>query len=217
MASQAAAAAVKIMPLGASIVTTCWRATLWKQLKDAGMTNIDFVGTQKATTCAFPYDGEHEGRPGSLAIEYVQKNWLPGILSATKPDVVLVHLGTNDVIQRKNTPDIIAAYAVMIDQMRASNPRMHVLFSTLIPMEANMFGGAVTRIIELNEAIKKWAPGKSLPTSPIVVVDNFEGFDVATDTTDGEHPNAKGEAKMAAKFYTPLVQAIQQVNGRRLR
>jgi hypothetical protein len=108
----------------------CWRANLWKNLTDNGIKNIDFVGSQAATSCGFPYDGEHEGHPGALATEYVEKNQLPGWLkSAGNPDVLLMHLGTNDVIQRKSTNDIIAAYSTLVDQMRASNPNMKIVVS----------------------------------------------------------------------------------------
>src|SRR5262245_1105259 len=43
----AAAAAVRIMPLGDSITggPGCWRALLWDRLQRNGFTDIDFVGT----------------------------------------------------------------------------------------------------------------------------------------------------------------------------
>jgi lysophospholipase L1-like esterase len=85
--------------------------------------------------------------------------------------------------------------------------------STLLPIEPSKFGQYATQgIIDLNNAIKAWAPTKSTSQSPIVIVDNFTGFNSSTDTVDGEHPNDKGDQKMADKFYQPLVNAIRSVS-----
>lgn len=97
--ARAATPAVRIMPLGDSITGSpgCWRALLWNNLQNAGYTNIHFVGTQPPQGCGIPYDGANEGHGGALATNIVSLNELPGWLSATNPDIVLMHLGTNDV------------------------------------------------------------------------------------------------------------------------
>src|ERR1041384_2601490 len=94
-----AATPTRIMALGDSITGSpgCWRALLWQHLRDTGYTDIDFVGTLPAPGCGFAYDGENEGHGGYLATDIANQNQLPGWLSATRPDVVLMHLGTNDV------------------------------------------------------------------------------------------------------------------------
>ncbi|HEX9538845.1 MAG TPA: hypothetical protein VGA04_11820, partial [Streptosporangiaceae bacterium] len=95
----AASAPVKIMPLGDSITGSpgCWRALLWNMLQNAGYTNIHFVGTLPPQGCGIPYDGNNEGHGGALATGIVSQNLLPGWLAATNPDIVMMHLGTNDV------------------------------------------------------------------------------------------------------------------------
>ena len=40
----------------------------------------------------------------------------------------------------------------------------------------------------------------------MVVVDRWTGFDTATDTYDGVHPDAEGNAKIAARWL-PAVRA----------
>jgi lysophospholipase L1-like esterase len=67
-------------------------------------------------------------------------------------------------------------------------------------------------IMDLNGAIKDWAPDRSTENSPITIVDNFQGFNVTTDTVDGEHPNDKGNQKIADNFFDPLVAAIRSVS-----
>jgi len=75
----------------------CWRARLWRKLQEAGIKITDFVGTLPRQGCGFTYDGENEGHSGFLATNIARQNQLIGWLSQTKPDVVMVHLGTNDV------------------------------------------------------------------------------------------------------------------------
>ena len=74
-----------------------------------------------------------------------------------------------------------------------------------------MFGDSDKRIVELNAAIPGWAKTNTTEQSPIVIVDNFTGFNTTTDTTDGEHPNSQGDQKLADKFYPALETAIKQV------
>ena len=95
----AAAEPVRIMPLGDSITGSpgCWRALLWNQLQSSGHTGFDFVGTLGPQGCGVPYDGDNEGHGGILGTNIADQNLLPAWLAATDPDVVLMHLGTNDV------------------------------------------------------------------------------------------------------------------------
>jgi lysophospholipase L1-like esterase len=201
---------VRIMPLGDSITGSpgCWRALLWQSLQNAGRTNTDFVGTLPAQGCGFPYDGENEGHGGFLATVVADQNQLPGWLSATNPDIVLMHFGTNDVWSNLPTATILAAYSKLVDQMRASNPRMKVLVAQILPMTPSSCPECAQRVIDLNAAIPAWAAGKSTAASPITVVDQWTGFNTATDTGDGVHPNDSGNVKIAARWLPALTAAL---------
>ena len=48
-------------------------------------------------------------------------------------------------------------------------------------------------------------PGASAAQSPILVVDQFTGFDPAVDTTDGVHPDDSGFQKMSDRWYPALI------------
>jgi lysophospholipase L1-like esterase len=207
----AATAPVRIMPLGDSITGSpgCWRALLWQQLQNSGYTNIDFVGTQAPQGCGVPYDGDGEGHGGALVTAVADQNQLVGWLDATHPDVVLMHFGTNDVWSNRSTDTILAAYSKLVDQMRASNPAMRVLVAQIIPMNPPTCPECAQRVVALNAAIPGWAAGKTTAASPIVVVDQWTGFNTATDTGDGVHPNdTTGIQKMAARWYPPLATVL---------
>jgi lysophospholipase L1-like esterase len=95
------------------------------------MTNIDFVGSNKMPDCGFPYDADNEGHSGFLATDIARDNLLAPWLSAQKPDVIVMHLGTNDVVKRKSKEEIIDAYDTLVDQMRKSKGGMKIIVSIL--------------------------------------------------------------------------------------
>ena len=126
-------------------------------------------------------------------------------------------LGTNDVLLgKKPVAEVLAAYDVLIDQMRQRNSKVRLMFSNLLPLDPARWPKAgVDGIVALNSAIRSYAPGKSTRDSPVVFVDNFSGFDAVADTTDGEHPNDAGNAKMGDRFYGPTRDAIKAVSATR--
>ncbi|PRX96500.1 SGNH/GDSL hydrolase family protein [Allonocardiopsis opalescens] len=205
--ASAGAGPVRIMPLGDSITGSpgCWRALLWNELRDAGHTAIDFVGTLGPQGCSVPYDGDNEGHGGALVTNVAAQNQLPGWLAATEPDVVLMHFGTNDVWSARPTATVLDAYSTLVRQMRAQNPDMTVLVAQIIPMDpARSCADCGNRVRELNAAIPGWAAGISTARSPVVVVDQWTGFDTGADTYDGVHPSASGDAKIAANWFAAL-------------
>jgi lysophospholipase L1-like esterase len=209
-ADATAAAPVRIMPLGDSITGSpgCWRAVLWNKLQSTGYTSIDFVGTLGPQGCGVPYDGDNEGHGGFLATAVAQQNQLPGWLSATHPDIVVMHFGTNDVWSNIAPDRIMAAYSTLVDQMRQSNPNMKVLVAQLIPMNPGSCPECAARVTALNAKIPGWAAAKSTSRSPVIAVDQWNGFSTATDTYDGVHPNAAGDDKIAARWYPALTKLL---------
>ena len=208
------AAATKIMPLGDSITGNpgCWRALLWTRLQNSGYTNIDFVGTQPPQGCAIPYDGDSEGHGGILATNMADQNQLPPWLAATTPDIVIMHLGTNDVWSGRATSVTLAAFTTLVNQMRASNPNMKIIVAQILPMNPTGCAHCSQGAIDLNAAIPGWAAGLSTAQSPISVVDQWTGFNTATDTGDGVHPNDAGNQKISDKWY-PALAALLTVGG----
>lgn len=202
--------AVRVMPLGDSITGSpgCWRALLWQQLQQAGHTEVDFVGTLPAQGCGFTYDGDNEGHGGYLATNIANQGLLPGWLAATDPDVVLMHLGTNDVWSSLPPATILASFTTLVAQMRASNPAMKILVAQILPMNPSNCAECAQRVTAFNAAIPAWAAGITTAASPVTVVDQWTGFDTAIDTADGVHPDDSGNVKIAARWYPALTAAL---------
>ncbi|MEV4513828.1 cellulose binding domain-containing protein [Dactylosporangium sp. NPDC049525] len=212
--AMSAAAPVRIMPLGDSITAGpgCWRAKLWQRLQTSGYTNVDFVGgVSDGGGCnpGYAYDFDHEGHGGYSATGIADNNQLPSWLSAARPDVVLMHLGTNDMwggyipLATK-----LAAFTKLVGQMRANNPAVKVVVAQIIPMSAGACATCPADVVALNAAIPGWAAGLTTAQSPVVVADLWTGFDAVADTGDGVHPNDAGFTKMANAWFPVLTRVL---------
>ena len=99
-------------------------------MKADGFTDLDFVGSLPSPACGIDHDGDNEGHAGFQAKDIADKNQLVDWLAKGKPDIVLMHLGTNDIVWQSAAPTVITtAFSKLIDQMRASNPKMKIVVS----------------------------------------------------------------------------------------
>src|SRR5689334_1660791 len=94
---------VRVMPLGDSItegtqVPGGYRIGLWQRLAGAGY-RVDFVGSQVNGPAALG-DHDHQGHPG-WRIDQIDAN-VTRWLATTGARTVLLHIGTNDVLQNYN-------------------------------------------------------------------------------------------------------------------
>ena len=212
-----AAAPVRIMPLGDSITAGpgCWRPKLWQKLQTSGYTNIDFVGgVSDGGGCnpGYAYDFDHEGHGGYSATGIADNNLLPPWLAAARPDVVLMHLGTNDMWGGYiPTATKLTAFTKLVAQMRANNPAVKIVVAQIIPMSAGACATCPADVVAFNAALPSWAAGLTTAQSPIVVADLWTGFDALTDTGDGVHPNDAGFTKMANAWFPVLTRVLDGV------
>ncbi len=117
-----------------------------------------------------------------------------------RPDIVLIHLGTNDVFSKQSTDSTVRELGQIIDALRAANPCVAILLAQIISAAHR----ANTAITALNAHIPELAAAKTTAQSPVIVVDQYTGFDAQRDTYDGVHPNALGERKIAQAWYAAL-------------
>lgn len=136
--SAAQSATVRYMPFGDSITEiTCWRGLLWEQFQTAGLTNVNFVGSeddQNPAGCPVSgYDENNEGHSGFQAVNIANQNQLVGWLQQNPADVITMHLGTNDVVYGQTQANILAAFTKLVGQMRASNANIKIIVSRALP------------------------------------------------------------------------------------
>ncbi len=149
----AAGAVNKIMPLGDSITQgsasgaaasefwVSYRKELYDSLKTGGYVVNDeiFVGTLINGESVADFDPDHEGHPGWQAEEIVAG--IPGSgdgklsewLVAEEPNIVLLHIGTNDVNRgEEDWNEVEAILDVIDDYESASGKAVWVILSLII-------------------------------------------------------------------------------------
>jgi uncharacterized protein YjdB len=224
------ASPIRILPLGDSITqginwTTplynTYRRPLWHLLKNAGY-KVDFIGSMNKVmshncTVGVPnpdFDQDHEGHSGWRADQILNgvghsdcagsgglSLWLGGYT----PDVVLLHLGTNDLIQGQSIESTLSELEGIIKLLRSKNPNVSVLLAKIIPASDSRVS---QRIPQLNAQIPALVNRMNTASSRVVLVDMTEGFNALTDLSDGIHPNNSGDQKMAQHWYKALVQVL---------
>ncbi len=120
------------------------------------------------------------------------------------PDVVLLHLGTNDIFQGQSNSSTVAEIGEVIDELRVANPDVTVLLAQIIPVS---WVGGDRMVAGLNRRLELFAAGASTASSPVVLVDQYTGFNAWWMTIDGVHPNEIGEQLMADRWYDAMVGA----------
>ena len=203
----AASSVVRIMPLGDSITQSnkdhnSYRRPLWQMLKAAGY-NVDFVGSQHTNYQGMPpnpdFDVDNEGHWGWRVDEVLAQ--LDGWVKAAHPDIVLVHLGTNNIAQSRDLKSTVNDIEALIKVLRQNNPKVKIVMAQIIPL-----WGKEKLCQELNVQILLLSRRLTTAESPIRVADQFTGFqpEPNKDTFDGAHPNESGEKKMATHWFEKL-------------
>lgn len=220
---------LRILPLGDSITQAeinraSYRYPLWKQLIDAKI-DFDFVGsmdTQLSTYSkgtpphpnykAQTFDPDHEGHFAWQISDIVNgRNPKNGTGSGKLAqwlidydfDIALVHLGSNDAFYRKPNARVQEELTELINILRHDNPNAIILLAQIIPTSRKE---ADAQAIEnLNKVIPSVVEAMNTKDSPVILVDQFTGFEANTQTYDGVHPNAAGEETMAKRWFEAII------------
>ncbi|WP_061293092.1 lectin [Herbidospora cretacea] len=197
---------VRVMPLGDSItegtqVPGGYRIGLWQRLA-AGRYTIDFVGSQFNGPGSLG-DHDHQGHPG-WRIDQIDAN-ITGWLRTQNPRTVLLHIGTNDVLQNYNVSSAPQRLSALVDKITATVPNADVFVATIIPLSNSGQNAAVRTF---NATIPDMVWSKVSAGKRVHLVDMYSKLTTA-DLIDGIHPTAGGYDKMAAAWYA----ALQTVPG----
>jgi lysophospholipase L1-like esterase len=190
---------IKIMPLGDSITAGDldggYRRLLYDLLTQDGI-RFAFVGS--LTGGRVP-DARHEGHSG-WRIDQIEDGIAGGWLEAYKPDLVLLHIGTNDIWQNKgaNAP---ARLSWLIDDILSRLPSTRVIVAQILPMTNGASFEA--EVMHYNAAIAELVTSK---TSRVCMVNLHEVLSAA-DFVDGVHPKKSGYDKMALT-WEPAIRAV---------
>nr|WTA65562.1 FG-GAP-like repeat-containing protein [Micromonospora sp. NBC_00855] len=189
--------ALRVMPLGDSITYgvgvsdpegTGYRARLWSGLSDAPV--LDFVGSMNSGTLP---DRNHEGHPWWRIADIDRQ--VDCVIPRYRPNVVLLHIGTNDMQFNDAVDDAPARLEGLIGKIVRLAPETTVLVAKLVPAFNT---GANNNVQRYNAAIPGVVDRFRAAGKRVRLVDM--GAVTRADLTDTVHPNAEGYRKMADAF-----------------
>jgi lysophospholipase L1-like esterase len=198
---------VRIMPLGDSITrgwygsvgSNGYRKPLYLKLVNRGY-NVDFVGGQSDGNFA---DRNHEGHDGWHAAEGTGEGILPNVynwLTANPADIVLLHIGTNDITGGDQN---IGEVNDILDEIDRFSEDITVILALIINRQN--YSATTT---QFNDDLNSMALDRIASGDDIIIVDMESALNYSTDMADNLHPNDSGYAKMADVWYDALYELL---------
>ena len=241
----AADAANKIMPLGDSITKgtssgvadeqyqVSYRKALYDRLKTEGYVVDDeiFFGTLFSGDLVPDFDPDHDGHDGWRTDEIVAgragsgEGKLSEWLISQKPNIVLLHIGTNDISEANEDWSEVEDLLGVIDGYEsASGNAVWVILSLIIDRSCDPYLPPCPKSLEtnnFNEDVRDFVfSPRQAGGDKIVLVDmqNDAGIDYARwnmggDMWDDLHPFEFGYEKMADLWFTGLMDILPQAKA----
>jgi lysophospholipase L1-like esterase len=200
----ASSPAIRVMPLGDSITwgagspsTSSYRAPLWTMLAGQSRYSARFVGSQASGSLPDPANEGHSGYTIDQIIAGVD-----GWVSFARPDVVLLHIGINDLDRGIDVPGAPGRLHTLVDKIFTDKPGVAVLVLGLIPTTP----GLETQTTAFNNAVSAMQAGEQQAghhfryvTPPALT---------SAQMNDDLHPNDAGYLRMAQALDPALDQAF---------
>jgi hypothetical protein len=135
----------------------------------------------------------------------VAKGHIAADVSTYQPNYLLIELGFNDLAFLNTPSGTLGDAKALIDNARAVDPTVKVLIASVVTRAPLCgFDNLNSAIATYNSDLASAVPGWSTSRSPVQLVDISSGYNPATMTYDGLHPNGLGEYEIADAFSTAL-------------
>ncbi|HEX9652876.1 MAG TPA: GDSL-type esterase/lipase family protein, partial [bacterium] len=213
-----ASAQIKIMPLGDSITRGVenltptdddngYRDDLATLLDAAGVT-YDFVGRLTNPVSGATFDANHEGHNGQRADQVLGQ--INTILNTNVPDVVLLHVGTNDISNADANSSTILEISQIVDAIKNKNANTKIILASLVPrIDSPTFDdntSALNALIEDLVQSKRGAGVKIWYAGMNEIFKANANFAAEYFTApDGVHPNDAGYGIMAQVYLNEIL------------
>ena len=202
---------VTIMPLGDSItdgfdLAGGYRIELARSLREACVP-FNFVGSQSNGPASLR-DRDHEGHSGWRIDEILAQ--IPAWLREYEPRIVLLLIGTNDVVQAYRLAEAPARLDALVGAIAAGEAARTVFVSSLPPL-ADLQASAAAE--KLNLAIPGIVERQTRRGRAVRFVDLHARLSTS-DLSDGVHPSRAGYAKLAAGWYDAIRRVLDCPEGR---
>jgi lysophospholipase L1-like esterase len=119
------------------------------------------------------------------------------IVADAQPQIVLVHLGTNDMQQ---TPaGATDRLAKLIDHVVTDAPNALIVVASIIPLPSQ-----ASNVTAFNQAIPGIVKTRADTGKHVIFVDQYAGFVGKTGLMDSVHPYEAGYEQMAVVWYAAI-------------
>jgi len=201
----------KIMPLGDSITEGYWGSTpvggyrddLANMLQDEGI-SFDFVGTLSDFVNAYPRHEGHAGKATSFLVQNV-KNYL----QATQPDVIMLHIGTNDINEGNSAASVKNQTDLLLTEIYNFDPQITVFVASIIPRKDDTGENKNVEHTNLAPMLEQLVQQKNTLGFSAIYVPVNELFLLNTNWQkmiyDKLHPTNSGYEVIANGFYKKLM------------
>ena len=126
------------------------------------------------------------------------KELAPGALDNEMPHIILLMIGTNDVVWADVNGDTPGNLGSLLDLLTSQAPDALIVVAKITP--CNM-GGNITAY---NNAIPGVVEPRIADGKHLVLVDMYDGFPQGGLSSDGVHPNPTGYGFMADVWYEAI-------------
>ena len=193
-----------------------YRYELWKNLVDNNY-NFDFVGRQKDYGTYGEYSGEefdndHEGAGGYESEDVLAT--IDEILAAiSSPDIVLLSIGGNDLLDGGNLPsEPIANIVEIVGKLQSHSSNINVFLEQIAAANAEtMTNSLTTTLNDFNSQISSIADSLTTSSSKVIAIDMYSNFRESY-LADDVHYNEAG-AKFIADIYFGGIQSEYPSNS----
>ena len=155
---------------------------------------VDFVGSQQNGQTATPaFDYDHEGYSGWRDNQIADNvySWL----SANSADVVLLHIGTNDISADPLDTDTSDVERIL-DEIDRFDENITVVLARIINRAGYPDSLESQKTTEFNANIQNMADARIANGDKLIVVDHETALIYPDDLADTVHPNITGYNKM---------------------
>jgi lysophospholipase L1-like esterase len=198
-------AALKVMPLGDSITLGFdnrggggYRLRLWQRLVQQEKLNIHFVGSEQSGPAELG-DKHHEGH-GGWRIDQLRAI-IDSTLAVHTPNVVLLHIGSNDLGQHYQLNSAAARLRDLADRICADRSGIDLIIAAVVPIV-----GEEPVVKEYNDRVPGIVADLQESGCRAHYVDMSQIVSVS-ELFDGVHPVSSAYAKMADAWY-PRIKTI---------
>ncbi|PIG90435.1 hypothetical protein CSQ79_26670 [Gloeocapsopsis sp. IPPAS B-1203] len=202
----------RIMPLGDSITAGehnveptpgTYRIQLWKNL-GADNLSVDFVGSQFNGPPSLG-DKNHEGR-GGWTIDQIAGLVDRGIIKTYQPQIVLLMIGTNDVLRSNSLNTIAGDLSSLIDRISNESSSTRIFVSSIAPIDPAAKGTTLSNLAKnFNALLPDLVRDKVAQGKKVTYINAGGSLNFNDLVSDGFHPNVTGYNKIGNAWYDTLV------------